>query len=225
MKRSTRNFAICTVVSLTFTADSPLARSAEEAAAAKQTSALGQADSDCRAQPSEDVVQTKRGGETPPQAAETSPEKGNAGAASAPSPGQPIPAERALVHGVFRFTSYPVAWTVAQKTNRPILVYVTSDGCPHCVRMVEQTYKLPAVSQMVVNRFETVYVNRRQQAKLVQKMKINWFPTTIVVAPNNQVIDRIEGYVDSSVFTRRIQTQLAAHEAVLKNAQKSLVQK
>lgn len=139
----------------------------------------------------------------------------------------PLPPKPKLIHGVFRYTSYPSAWTVAQQTNRPILIYVTSQACPHCVKMVEKTYKRPQVHALLSNSFETVYVDRHQQPKLIAKLKVRWFPTTIVVAPNNKVIDKIEGYVDPAVFTQRIHTQLAAHQAAtLKNAQNdALVQK
>lgn len=134
------------------------------------------------------------------------------------------PASR-RIHGVFCHTSYPAAWTAAQKTNRPILVYVTSTGCPHCVQMIQQTYQRPAIKQVMDQQFETVYVDRHQQPKLVQKMRVRWYPTTIVVAPDNKVLDRIEGYVDASVLAQRLETQLAIHDAVAADTEKSLVQK
>lgn len=142
---------------------------------------------------------------------------------SAPAATSQQPAPR--IHGIFRHTSYPAAWTAAQKTNRPILVYVTSSGCPHCVQMIQRTYKRPAIQRVMHRQFETVYVDRHQQPKLVQKMRIRWFPTTIVVAPDNKVLDKIEGYVDASVLAERLETQLAIHDAVATDAEKSLVQK
>ena len=91
--------------------------------------------------------------------------------------------------------------------------------------MVEQTYKRPRVRRLLGSSFETVFVESSRQPKLVSKLRIQWFPTTIVVAPNNKVIDKIEGYVDPSVFADRIQSQLAAHNALAKDSQESLVQK
>ncbi|MBX3434577.1 MAG: thioredoxin family protein [Pirellulales bacterium] len=117
---------------------------------------------------------------------------------------------RPLRHGVFRWTSYPAAWTAAQKTNRPILLYVTSPGCPHCVKMVSETFQAPHISPLVSESFETVYVDRAVQPELVAKLKVRWFPTTIVVGANNKVIDVLEGYVDPLAFTTRIKTGLAA---------------
>ncbi len=141
---------------------------------------------------------------------------GMAVAATAP-PGEAPPAAEEkpapLRHGVFRFTSYPAAWTAAQKTNRPILVFVTSRSCPHCSRMLGDTYRTTSVKQFVSDSFETVYVDRAEQPELAAKLHVRWFPTTVVVGPDNQVIDMIEGYVEPAAFSRRLQTTLAAQSA------------
>ena len=111
---------------------------------------------------------------------------------------------------LFRHHSYPDAWKAAQKTNRPILVYVCMPNCPHCVKMMEQTYEVPRVEQMVTGSFETIHVSRYTHAKLVEKLKVKWYPTTVLVAPNNKVLDVIEGYVDAKKFHIRLQTGLAS---------------
>jgi thiol-disulfide isomerase/thioredoxin len=118
-----------------------------------------------------------------------------------------------LRHGIFKHSSYPAAWTSAQSTNRPILVFATSTNCPHCTRMVGETYRAAQVSRFLNDSFETVYVSRAEQPELTAKLKIRLFPTTIVVGPNNQVLDVIEGYVDSKTFAQRLQTTMAAHAA------------
>lgn len=117
-----------------------------------------------------------------------------------------------LRHGVFRFASYPDAWTAAQESNRPILVYATAPNCPHCVRMINETFAASPVKRLAVESFETVYVDRAEQPDLAAKLKIRYFPTTIVVAPNNQVLDVIEGYVDAPTLNQRLKTSFAAHQ-------------
>jgi hypothetical protein len=121
-----------------------------------------------------------------------------------------------LRHGVFKYSSYPAAWTSAQSSNRLILVFATSANCPHCVRMVNETFQASPVHSFVNDSFETVYVSRSEQPELSAKLKVRWFPTTLVVAPNNQVLDVIEGYVDARTFAHRLQTTVAAHQATLK---------
>jgi thioredoxin-like negative regulator of GroEL len=140
-----------------------------------------------------------------------------AAATSTPAEAPPAAATKEksapLRHGVFRFTSYPAAWTAAQKTGRPILVYVTSRSCPHCTRMLGETYQRATMRTFVSDSFETVLVDRTEQPGLAQKLRVRLFPTTLVVGPDNQVIDVIEGYVDAAAFSRRLQTSLAAHAA------------
>ena len=156
------------------------------------------------------VAQACAAEDAKPQAAEA--------AASVEIPSAPAPAAAPLRlrHGVFKYSSYPAAWTSAQTSNRPILVFATSSNCPHCVRMVGETFRSSQVNRFVNESFETVYVNRAEQPELAAKLKIRWYPTTLVVGPDNQVIDVIEGYVDPKTFAQRLQTSVAAHQATQK---------
>jgi len=111
---------------------------------------------------------------------------------------------------LFRHSTYPAAWTAAQKSNKPILVYISMPNCPYCVKMMKKTYGRPEVGNLVASSFETIYAGRFTHAKLVQTLDVKLYPTTIIVGPNNKVLDVIKGYVDSRTFQRRLQTGLAA---------------
>jgi thiol-disulfide isomerase/thioredoxin len=121
----------------------------------------------------------------------------------------PVQKQRPL----FPYTSYPDAWTAAQKSNRPILLFVTMPGCPHCEKMMEETYHLPKVEHFISESFESIHVNSNTQPTLVKSLKVKWFPTTVLVGPNNKVVDVIEGYVDAKTFERRLQTGLASADS------------
>ena len=140
--------------------------------------------------------------ESEPVGAEASAEGVPAKTVSAVLPGKNEP--------LFRHQSYPDAWTAAQKSNRPILLYVTTPGCTHCEKMMAETYHLPSMEQMISRSFETVYVSGRTNAKLVKSLKIKWYPTTVLVGANNKIVDVIEGYVDAKTFRSRLQTGLAS---------------
>jgi len=111
---------------------------------------------------------------------------------------------------LFQHGSYPTAWKAAQKSNRPILIFVSMPSCAHCVKMLDQTYHQPEVEQVVRGSFETLYVGRHSHAQLVSKLQIKWYPTTLLVSPNNKVLDKIAGYVDAKSFGRRLRTGVAA---------------
>jgi thioredoxin-related protein len=114
---------------------------------------------------------------------------------------------------LFPHTSYPEAWTAAQKSNRPILLYVTMPGCPHCDQMMAETYHRENIEHLVCDSFESIQVNSKSQPALVKSLKVKWFPTTILVGANNKVMDVIEGYVDAKTFQKRLQTGLASAES------------
>jgi hypothetical protein len=113
---------------------------------------------------------------------------------------------------LFQHVSYPIAWTAAQKSSRPLLLYVTMPGCPYCVKMVKNTLKSEEIQSLVADSFETVYVDRYAQADLAAKLSVRYYPTTILVSTDNHVLDVIEGYVESRAFRRRLQTNLTAFQ-------------
>ena len=111
---------------------------------------------------------------------------------------------------LFKHASYPAAWTAAQESNRPILVYVSMPACPHCTKMLEQTYESNGVNEIVKGSFETLQVSRYTHAALISKLHVRWYPSTVLVGSNNKVLDMIEGYVDASTFKQRLQLGIAS---------------
>jgi hypothetical protein len=81
--------------------------------------------------------------------------------------------------------------------------------------MLGETYQYANVKQFVTASFETVLVDQFEQPELAALLKVRWYPTTLVVAPNNKVVDIIEGYVDPATFARRLRTTLAAQSAAV----------
>jgi hypothetical protein len=110
----------------------------------------------------------------------------------------------------FKHASYPAAWTAAQESNRPILVYVSMPQCPHCTLMLDKTYEQPEVDKLVKGSFETLQAGRYTHATLISKLHVRWYPSTVLVGPNNKVLDMIEGYVDANTFKRRLQMGIAS---------------
>ncbi len=111
---------------------------------------------------------------------------------------------------LFKHDNYPTALTAAQESNRPILVYVSMPQCPHCTKMIDETYEQAEVDEIVKGSFETLQVSRYTHATLVSKLQVRWYPTTVLVGSNNKVLDMIEGYVDANTFKRRLQLGIAS---------------
>ncbi len=115
---------------------------------------------------------------------------------------------------LFQHRTYPAAWTAAQKSNRPILVFVSMPNCHYCEKMKSQVLRLPRVKNLVSDSFETVQAGRYSHAKLVQNLHVKWYPTTVLVGQNNKILDVIEGYTDANQFQQRLQTGLASAHGV-----------
>lgn len=132
-------------------------------------------------------------GDSPSETASTSP----LGSTTQPKP-------------LFKYDNYPAAWTAAQESNKPILVYISMPQCPHCTKMIDCTFGSADVSELINDSFETLQASRYTHALLVEKLHIKWYPTTVLVGSNNKVLDTIEGYVDHGTFKRRLQLGIAS---------------
>jgi len=149
--------------------------------------------------------------ESPPETQPTVAVTGTTDAVPAQVVSTALPAD--AKNCLFSHTSYPEAWTAAQKSNRPILLYVTMPGCPHCEKMMEETYHFPVVEQMVSESFESLRVSRQTHAKLVKSLNVKWYPTTVLVGANNKIVDVIEGYVDAKDFQQRLKMGIASTDS------------
>lgn len=113
---------------------------------------------------------------------------------------------------LFQCKSYPEVWQAAQTSNRMILVYVSMPRCVYCDKMKQHTYCRTDVRNLLLDSCETLSVCRSTHPELVRKLHVKLYPTTLLVSPNNKVLDVIEGYVDAKVLRRRVKTQLARLE-------------
>lgn len=101
-------------------------------------------------------------------------------------------------------TDYAHAQRLRATSNRPLLVFVTTDGCPFCHKMLKTTYADTSVASDVTETFVPTLVNGAQQSKIVQQFGIRIYPTTFVVGPDNRVIDKIEGFMPPDKFRQRL---------------------
>jgi hypothetical protein len=115
---------------------------------------------------------------------------------------------------LFQHANYPDAWKAAQQSNRPILVFVSMPNCHYCVKMKDQVLQQPQVKELVSGSFETVLAGRYTHAALVEKLHVKWYPTIVLVGPNNKVLDVIEGYAEQTKFQQRLQTSLASLQKI-----------
>jgi thioredoxin-related protein len=105
---------------------------------------------------------------------------------------------------LFVQTSVEQGWKSAVAAKKPLLVMFTSDGCMFCEKMLSETYRHPAIERMLVGHAETVLAHSRDYKALAKKLGVRGYPSTLLVSPEGEVLDFMEGYVDARAFADRV---------------------
>jgi len=101
-------------------------------------------------------------------------------------------------------TDLDTAWDEAIELRRPLLVFVTRDDCSYCIKMKKSTYVDKHVVQQVGDGFVPLVIDAADEERFVRDLKVVAFPTTIVIAPNRTVVERIKGHVAAPEFQTRL---------------------
>jgi thioredoxin-related protein len=90
--------------------------------------------------------------------------------------------------------SWKSAWQASQAEGRPILMFVTMDGCYYCEKMRRETYANSQVLDDLRRNFVLVSIDSTRNPKTVSKLNLHRFPTTLIVSRDAKVIDSMSGY-------------------------------
>ncbi len=111
----------------------------------------------------------------------------------------------------FEFANIDDAWAAAQESRDPVLMFVTSDHCYYCKKMLSETLMHPQLAPAVAQLFETTTVNANQNPELVQKLGVRAFPTTLVVSPDGRLLSKLEGFVAPQMLGEHLNPVLRAY--------------
>ncbi|QDS98729.1 thioredoxin family protein [Adhaeretor mobilis] len=120
-------------------------------------------------------------------------------------PSQPPPAKAPQI---FNHASVDHAWKTALKRQRPLVIMFTSDQCHYCKKMLLQTYRHPGIQRLLIENSETVLAHAEKYPSLLKQMRIQSFPTTLVISPQGKVLEAIQGYVPPNEFADRVAPQI-----------------
>jgi len=101
-------------------------------------------------------------------------------------------------------TDYIRAREATSREKRPLLLFFTMDGCGYCHLMSQRTFANVRVVEDVSSLFVPVAVDGPRQKWLAQKLGVRVYPTTVLISPDDRVLDVIGGYVDSDHLRRRL---------------------
>jgi thioredoxin-related protein len=106
--------------------------------------------------------------------------------------------------GVFDHKTVEEAWKVAIEKKKPLLVMFTSNNCTFCKKMISDTYSNQHVKELLRGRTESVMAHSDNYASLIKKLGIRGYPSSLLISPEGEVLDFMEGYVDPQAFAKRV---------------------
>lgn len=96
------------------------------------------------------------------------------------------------------------AWKATQASNRPMLLFITMSNCSYCEKMKYVTYSDDSVISDIQNTFIPATVEGPSHPKLVEKLGIQVYPTTVIIGPDGRVLESITGYLEPQQLRRRL---------------------
>lgn len=103
-------------------------------------------------------------------------------------------------------TDYRQARKMADDKSRPLLLFVTSDGCHYCEMMHREVFGDPRIVDSLSKSFVAAKLKLAPASALAQKLKISLYPTTIILDVDGTVLDYARGYRQTAELHRRMQT-------------------
>lgn len=106
--------------------------------------------------------------------------------------------------GVFDHKTVEDAWKVAIEKKKPLLVMFTSNNCTFCRKMIADTYSNQTVKELLRGKAESVMAHSDNYASLIKKLGIRGYPSSLLISPEGEVLDFMEGYVAPQEFAKRV---------------------
>lgn len=142
------------------------------------------------------LAATGASAQTPPSPAAQAPRY------AAPRDAAPLPTPNRKP--LFRHRNVPKAWEAVQGSRRPMFLYVTSENCVYCKKMIAETFAHPQIHAGLAAYAEPVLLNATEDPKLAKKLGVRAFPTTLVISPDSKLLCRIDGFVEPVEFAERV---------------------
>jgi hypothetical protein len=108
-----------------------------------------------------------------------------------------LPARAADPAAVQWRTNYNAARKEAQEKRLPLLLEIGTDDCTHCRRQDATTFRDPEVVSLLNNQFIPLRVDGNKEVALIQALRVQVYPTTVLAAADGKVLGFLQGYVSA----------------------------
>lgn len=102
----------------------------------------------------------------------------------------------------------------AEKTGKPILIYVRSATCHYCDKLQNDVWADPQAAEYVQRNYIPLKLSKELNPASVQSLKVKGYPTTLVFSAKREFVGKVEGYLPPAAFFAEItKNQTAARPA------------
>lgn len=102
----------------------------------------------------------------------------------------------------------------AVREKKPMMVMVSAPWCGYCQQMLKTTFKDQVLVEHINNGFVPVYLNADEHQEIVQELKVDGLPTTLIITPEMQVVKRFSGFQSAEQLSGPI-VKLCNHANVI----------
>lgn len=94
----------------------------------------------------------------------------------------------------------PAAQEQAKKDGKLLLIHFGAEWCTWCRKMDQDTFADRGVGQTAANGFVNIAADVDREKDLVKKYRVERVPTAIVLLPEGELVDVLDGYVSAGEF-------------------------
>ena len=105
---------------------------------------------------------------------------------------------------IFWLVDYDQARLQGIEQGRPVLLFVTTDGCVYCERMLDQVFKDAKVQEDLRSNFVPAMLKLNSSTELAKQLKITIYPTTVIISPDGKILDYVRGFLTTDQFQARM---------------------
>lgn len=112
----------------------------------------------------------------------------------------------------------------ARREKKLLLVHFGAEWCSWCRKMEADTFADPKVAAVLAQGFVSVSVDVDRKKELVKKYLVERVPTTLVLLPEGNPVEMLDGYVPDAEFSGWLESWRAAWER-LRQADEAVAEK
>jgi len=104
----------------------------------------------------------------------------------------------------FQNLNYEKALDKAKSDKKIVMIDFTADWCSWCHKLDKETFSEEKVMKVLKQKTIAIKVDADKNPKLVQKYKVNGFPTTIFIDGEGKEVGRVVGFFPADKYLEKV---------------------